>query len=271
MQIFDYSLIRAVPDPRRGEWVNIGVCVYHTGNLDVHLTDSYNKIRALDPNADLRLLRRLSHDWNSICEDLGSAVARQAILSGLPFAHASPLAQFVCDTESYEEQVRLLLRDLIVPPVAIREKREPRLRATLKNHLIRAKLYSEDPSAISQHKVVANFPVMEEAKLFADFAARNGVMHITETIDFRVKSDQLRNRHGQAAIKSITLDKAGEIFPDCKRNVVFAYNDQDLDEIQPSLNLLRDYSMNMFNAGNPKDLADFVELTASALRQRLEP
>lgn len=270
MQVFDYSLIRVVPDLRRGEWVNIGVCVYHPGNLDVHLADSYNKVRALDPNVDLRLLRRLSQDWNSICEDLDGAITRQAILSGLPFVHASPLAQFVCDPESYEEQVRLLLRDLIVPPLAIREKREPRLRATLKSHLIKAKLYSEDLSAISQHKVVANFPVMEEAKLFADFAARNGVMHITETIDFRVKRDQLRNRHGQAAIKSITLDKAGEIFPDCKRNVVFAYNHQDIEEIQPSLNLLRDYSMNMFDAGNPKDLADFVELTASALGQRLE-
>lgn len=271
MEVFDYSLIRAVPDPRRGEWVNIGVCVYHHGNLDVHLIDSYNKIRALDPNVDLRLLRRLSQDWNSICEDLDGSSSRQAILSALPFVHASPLAQFVCDPELYEEQVRLLLRDLIVPPLAIREKREPRLRATLKSHLIKAKLYSEDPGAIFQHKVVSNYPVMEEAKLFADFAAMNGVMHITETIDFRVKSEQLRNRHGQAAIKSITLDKAGEIFPNCKRNVVFAYNQQDLDEIQPSLNLLRDYSMHMFDAGNPKDLADFVEITASALCQRLEP
>lgn len=271
MEVFDYSLIRAVPDPRRGEWANIGVCVYLRGNLDVHLTDSYNKVRALDPNVDLRILRRLSQDWNSICEGVDSSAMRQAILAGLPFVHASPVAQFACDLESYEEQVRLLLRDLIVPPLAIREKREPRLRATLKSHLIKAKLYSEDPSAISQHKVVANFPVMEEAKLFADFAARNGVMHITETIDFRVKSDQLRNRHGQAAIKSITLDKAGEIFPNCRRNVVFAYNQQDIEEIQPSLNLLRDYSMAMFDAGNPKDLANFVELTASVLGQRLEP
>ena len=271
MELFNYSLIRAVPDSRRGEWVNVGVCVYHQGSLDVRVIEGYSKIRALNPNVDLRLLRRLSQDWNSICDGVASAEACQTVLSDLPFVHASPVAQFMCETGNYEEQVQLLMKDLVIPPLAAREKPEPRLKATLKSHLIKAKLYSEDPTAISKHKVIPNFPIMKEAKLYADFAARNGVMHITETIDFRVKSEQLRHRHGQAAIKSITLDKAGEIFPDCRRNVVFAYHPKDLDEIQPSMNLLRDYSMRMFDAGNPSDLASFVEITASALRQMLGP
>jgi hypothetical protein len=267
MELFNYSLIRAVPDPRRGEWVNVGVCVYLAGFLDVRLSESNTKLRALDPNLDTRSLRDLSRHWNEIAEGFPTTAEKQLALGSLPFVHASGVAQFIAENKDYEEQLGLILRDLVIPPVAIREKREARLQATLKTHLRRAKLYSDDPNAIREHKVVSNFPIKEQAGLYADFAARNGVMHITETIDFRVKSEQLRNRHGLAAIKSITLDVAFGIFPNCNRNVVYAYHPRDIDAIQPSLNMLRDYSMHMFDAGAPNELAQFVEVTAQALSQ----
>lgn len=267
MELFDYSLIRAVPDPRRGEWVNVGVCVYLSGFLDVRLSESSTKLRALDPNLDTRILRNLSGHWNEIVDGFHTTVEKQLVLGSLPFVHASAVAQFVAESKDYEEQLGLILRDLVIPPVAVREKREARLQATLKTHLRRAKLYSDDPNAIQEHKVVSKFPIKRQADLYADFAAKNGVMHITETIDFRVKSEQLRNRHGLAAIKSITLDVAGDIFPNCNRNVVYAYYSRDIDAIQPSLNMLRDYSMHMFDAGNPSELAQFVEVTAQALSQ----
>lgn len=269
MERYDYSLIRAVPDPRRGEWVNIGVCVYLSGFLDVRIAESLTKVRALDPNFDSRISMSLGQDWNEAAASIDDTTMKQRLLGSLPIVHASPLAQFVSEREDYEVQIGAILRDLVIPPVTIREKKEARLRATLKEHLKKAHLYSDDPSAISRHKVVPNFPVKQEANLYADFAAKNGVMHITETIDFRVKAEQLRNRHGLAAIKSITLDVAGGQYPDCKRNVVYAYHEKDAELVEPSLNLLRDYSMSMFNAGNRKELAEYVAMTADALGKGL--
>ena len=265
MELFNYSLIRVVPDPRRGEWINIGVCVYLQGMIDVRLGESSTKLRALDPNLDTRLIRDLSRNWNELTQGLQSTMEKQLVLGSLPLIHASPIAQFFTEVKDYEDQINLILRDLVTPPLAIRQKREARLQATLKEHLRRAKLYSDDPNAIKEHKVVSNFPVREQSNLYADFAAKNGVMHITETIDFRVKLEQLRNRHGLAAIKSITLDVAGDVFPNCNRNVVYAYHPKDIEAIQPSLNLLSDYSMSMFDASKPDELAHFVEVTAKAL------
>ena len=62
-----------------------------------------------------------------------------------------------------------------------------------------------------RHRVVPHYPIVEGA-INADFALRNGAMHIVETLDMRVKAESLRNKTHEASTKAIAFDQAKSTF-----------------------------------------------------------
>ncbi len=265
---YEYALIRVVPDRRRGEWANVGVCVFLRDRLDIRIHPNTSKLRVLAPSLDLGFLQHLPQLWSRIAEGDAPAQERHALLKGLPLAHASPLGAFIAPPERYEVEVESILRDLVIPPPApVRALREPRLITSLKHQFIRSKLYSPDPKDIERHCVVQNYPIEAGAGLYADFALQNGALRITETIDFRVNPDTLRSaKHGQAAIKAITLNKAAQLHRRCVPSVVYAVNPEHQDLVQPSLNLLAGYAERLYDATNRNDMADYMEMMQAAAR-----
>lgn len=263
---FTYSLIRVVPDRRRGEWVNAGVVVYLRDRLDIRLHGNYSKLRAMAPALDTAFLQTLPAAWERLCEGEDSIDERQALLSRLPLAHASPAGQFCADAGTYEQQVQSILQDLVAPPPAPSRKALPtRLETMLKAHFQRARLLGNGAEDIHRHLVVPRYPIDSSARLYADFALRNGKLRLTETIDFRVSLEQMRHRHGLAALKSVTLNRAAALHGgDCVPSVVYAARTEDLDLIQHSLNMLGDYADRLYDANNESDMADYMSMMASA-------
>ena len=57
--LFEYALLRIVPRPERGEYINAGVVLYspETGFLDARVHLDTQRLRALDPGADPETVR----------------------------------------------------------------------------------------------------------------------------------------------------------------------------------------------------------------------
>lgn len=268
---FDYSLIRVVPDRRRGEWANVGVCVYLQGVLDIRIHHNHSKLRALHPALNLEFLNDLPAAWNALAGGDISAEDRQALLARMPLAHASPIARFNCDSSDYDRELDAILRDLVVPPPGRTQRiHEPRLVTDLRNKFIKAQMFSVHPDDINAHRVVQRFPVQAQANLYADFAVKNGVLRLTETLDFRAKRATIQHdKPGQAALKAITLERATKLHQDCIPSVVYACKPEDRELIQPSLNLLADSAQRLYDAGNADDMSSYMDMMHTAVGNQL--
>jgi hypothetical protein len=77
-----YSVIQVVPDPIRGERINVGVVVWDrtTGALDVEVRPPARALRALDPRFDARFLADLQDQL--MAHLMGSAGGRLGLLNG---------------------------------------------------------------------------------------------------------------------------------------------------------------------------------------------
>lgn len=58
-RLFEYALLRVVPRPERGEYINAGVVLYapEAGFLDARIHLDTDRLRALDPEADPEAVR----------------------------------------------------------------------------------------------------------------------------------------------------------------------------------------------------------------------
>jgi hypothetical protein len=72
---YEYAVIQAVPRVERGELINVGVVLY-SQRLDflaarTHLHEQ--RLRALDPDADVAAIRAALDSWSATCTGAGAA------------------------------------------------------------------------------------------------------------------------------------------------------------------------------------------------------
>ena len=67
---FDYAIIRLVPHEERGEFINVGVILYCRAQayLDSRIAFDPQKLRALDPDADVESVRKQLESIPQICQ-----------------------------------------------------------------------------------------------------------------------------------------------------------------------------------------------------------
>lgn len=109
------------------------------------------------------------------------------------------------------ESVAVAARDRVHAQGAstvVRQRTRARLRKQFEDMGIFAKHIDE----IDQHKVVHNYPVSAKHGLTAEFALKNSVMHITETVDFEVSEDSVRTKTFEAQAKCLVLRAAHDTF-----------------------------------------------------------
>ena len=70
-EIFEYALIRVVPRTERGELVNVGVIVYAKSFrfLRTRIELDEDRLRALDPGADIPAIRAALNAFARACTD----------------------------------------------------------------------------------------------------------------------------------------------------------------------------------------------------------
>lgn len=258
---FEYSVLRLIPDAARGEQINVGIVVFLEGSLDVRVFPELAKVRALNPDVDLFVLRKLPAALNSLIGGKGTAKQRHAALARMPLISATQIGWFACDSSDYESRLSQLITRFVLTPTKQLKIQSTRLATEMRAAFIKSKLIiASEPKEINQHHVVPNYPVAAAEGLIADFALKNGVMHFTAAIDLRGKESTLRSdKKGQAAIKSLTLDRAKEQYENCSRVAVYIANTATLEIVEPYLAILRHYTDEMYDFGNRHDRSRYIE------------
>ncbi|MEQ8585314.1 MAG: DUF3037 domain-containing protein [Thalassobaculaceae bacterium] len=243
---FDYVILMAIPNPRRGERVNVGVAVFLDDRVDIRLPQASFKIRALT-----------GKNWDDRIESAEAAL-QESFRPGAPTAEIlasfhmveqllvpSKVGYLVANSaEQYEERVDQILQSLVALPKKERFTQKSRINTEIAAEFRRVKILARGNETIEDHKVVRNFVIDSKEGLAADFALRNGKVHVASTLDLRKQTAGL----GEAALKSIVLDKAQKKFSDIALTIgVYAIDQNMRDEFRAHIELLGDYSNELYD------------------------
>jgi hypothetical protein len=261
---FEYAVLTAVPNERRGERVNVGVVVFRDDRLDVRFKQAAYKLRALTgENWDERL-DSLAITASSLFEPKGKAADALERFKMLdPLFKPSDLGWLsVSDEADYEEKIDQILASLVALPRRERQETKSRINTEITREFSRAKIMAPLEEGIEGGKVVRDFSIDPREGLSADFALQNGVLHVASTLDLRKQSANL----SEAALKSIVLDKAERKYPGRVRKIgVYAVDEDMQDNFKHHINLLGDYADDLYNWLDPRGRDKFKKSIFDAL------
>lgn len=237
---FNFSIIRLCPDERRGEVVNIGICVFGEARLDVRVLASMRKVQALRGDIDVAALYELPQHINDWAKGVTGTTEQYELLRDFGMISLSEPGAFFATDASYETAVAGLMDKLVVPTAPRHSKiGEMHLASRVRRLFDREKMLGGDIEDIKRHLVVPRYPISEEKELWVDFALKNAVYHVTETIDFRVKRGIRGIKKKEAGSVALTLHEAKlHLGPDMRRFVIYAAPARDGDNITPHLAVL---------------------------------
>lgn len=193
---FDFAVLRLVPDVARGESVNLGVVIFRDGEIDVRLGEVLTRARTLFPeltdndlDSAVAILKRLGN------VALSSRERHRALASVGAFA-LGDLGSFSVNDErpeSYQSQVEMLLATFVAAPrsTVLRAKGPSRLATEVRKVFRKEKVLATigDVGAISEHKIVPEWPIPSRPSIRADLALRNSVMRVCELVDLDLVDD----------------------------------------------------------------------------------
>ncbi len=252
---FEYCVLQVIPDRRRGEKVNVGIVVFGADNIDVRIWSSLHKVHALDANFDLDQIFRLPEILPKWVQHAETIAQKHKLLKDLGIVSVTDLGVFECDQVKYDWFVADILSSLVKPPAPFRRaKTVGHLHTALKDVFRNHELMGDEITDIEKHLVVANYPISTSENLFADFAFKNGVFHVTETINYRVKSGLSTDKFEETGLKAIKLVKAKETFgKNTKRYVVYSADAKTEKALTAHINLLSGYADQIYNLSSKND------------------
>lgn len=257
MNLAHYTTLRLHPYPWRSEHLNVGLVVLLAdGSVRVHVADSLKKVRAFAPGVDLEAVRgwpaEMQQDLTG-CRSLDEAAARLS-----RWGHARQLSEQrgmfrYANEHEYSERVGRALARLVEPERPMRKpadrSQRSRLEVELKTAFAAYGWMSADPSQVD-HRIVHHYPIEPEMDLHADFAVRNGVMHVIETVDFRVADPASKRDSARAKALVLTLAK------DARRYAIVAGGDGEA--IRPAVRLLASQADALIRWERPDEVDGFL-------------
>jgi hypothetical protein len=273
--MYKYSVLMAIPSARRGERVNIGAVVFHADGLDIRIPGS-NKIGCLSAGSwdtyvalAISRLRAAFHRGDEAAEFIGRISASEPVIK------MSALAWFLADTdEQYEAQISGILSDLVLRPrdedVDNQDQtiRKSKINAEIAATFKKANILARRDEIIDDHKIKRDHYVSVSENLKADFAAKNGVYHITSTLDLRRETVHIK----EAGWKTIVLVEAKRnLGADTKCFGVYAAA-YDASQFASHIGLLKTYANSgVYNWLNPDDQWAYRQAMIAAIQQSGPP
>lgn len=270
---FDYLVLRAMPDAARFEFLNAGIVVFDGANTSVRVDSSKKRLPALHPDFG-RI--NLSVWAAQIQDELRNhpAELQRTMLPMLcsPFTPDKALGQTIgidAGTQADFLFDRLVARQ----NATLSAPKTPTIRHTklireLRDWFKGSKVFSTKIEDLSNHRIIANYPVDPQADLYADFALMNGKLHIMETLDLRDIDRLTPTLRGDAAIKGITLDEAAARE---NANAIAIIAASDFGIARPAISMISRFAKDVYDLSTQSEqqrLADFV--AASLHRDSLD-
>ncbi|MCP4596167.1 DUF3037 domain-containing protein [Neptuniibacter sp.] len=262
---YRYTVLRVCPDKIRGEIVNVGICVVcPDGRINIHMPDKMRKAAALDSRYSADFINEAVEGLISFAECSTSIQERESaiLFASQDNIRCSEFAEFrLDDPDLYHAKVGELLK-LLVTPVTLREKAKiRRITTTVKNEFMERGLLAESGD-INEHLVVAQYPIDDKTGLKADFALKNSVMHITQTIDFNVKAQTSKLQ--EAALDAVKLDMATRSFGDNTAKYVLYSAKRNSEPVKQALSILEDHTELLFNLESATESKEYFDILARA-------
>lgn len=268
-----FSFLRARPNEVRGEQLNIGLVAFLPDGPKVFIDAPHWRVRALHPDLDVVNWSVWATQLESALTQLGSAEEGLDWLQhGLGIVRAdSTLGHLKVENERrIADAISTLMTQVVSIPertisaVADKTMRpKSRLHAHLRSWFRSAKIYSPNISDLSKSKVVSSYPIDVSGDLYADFALKNGSVHIIETLDFRGVARVTKTQRGTAGLAAVLFDQAKKVLPEGGKTIAVTSAD-DYASIKPLVGLIDKYADDVFHLESPSDrqrLADFVSIS----------
>lgn len=264
-EVAKYCVIELYPNRERLEIITVGILVRFENKWDVRVLSDLKKIIALNPLYPTDGIISMATTMKSLLADFNSFEDARKFL--LKMGGSPGLQEFVgqfpaSSEQQFNNEIEWLLSELVLPPCIHQESHKPalgqnRLRTRLRRQFKNRHLLAARGDKIDDHKVIEKFPIAANQGLFAEFALKNGVMHITETVDFEVGESSKRHKIIEAQAKTLILSAAKQhLGNNTKTYVVVAGSNRNT--AKPSINLLSDYA-DVFALESSNDMGRYFE------------
>lgn len=261
------------PDRARGERVNIGLVFFVPDGIRVMMADNLAKVEAIAPTFRAERLRTLPLRLEEMLRELPDTAARhRALVGGLGPVRALPeLGTVYADTEQELEAAggRLLAAVAVTPskPRSLRKgSRGSDLQRELTTFFRRKQVLGKDVTDVDHH-VVTNFPIWPAAAMYAEFAVKNGVYTVTETVDIRSTMNRPKLNEGHA--KALLMIKAREQLGENSRRYGIVAADS-WQAARPVLESLEPFCSEVVNFHDPSDMRGYLKVIGEATGATLE-
>lgn len=269
---FKYCVLRLMPDPVRGEVVNIGLIIFTDGGIDLRIGKNLAKAQALVPHLSIDGLDELKEELGDIAGLLNPEEALPLLKSYGPFT-VSELGYFTANDDKYEAKIEQIMRWLVSPPAkpSAREGRS-RLATEIRSELKRHKLLGNSIEEMHKNKVVAGYELPGEDDLAVDFAIKNGLYRFTQVIDYRTTPKSVHSKIKEVSIKAIAIHQAPRAL-DVKKDDVKGYAlvwvpPEFADVAHPHLKVLHDFTDEILHYDNPRDRNRYWEMISAWTHQQ---
>lgn len=276
-----FTLLRIRPDNIRGETMNVGLVTFPPEGARIYFDAPIARLKAFHP--DFEHIR--GEQWAlEIEEELskldGITSQLEWLQNSLGAIKAdSKLGSISGDTqEAITDSVELLLERFVhVPerevPAIHKQPASNRtvLKTQLKSWFRRSNLFSSKVSDLSQKRIVPNYPVDANDDLYADFAMKNGSIHVLEVLDFRGVERINRGIRGEASLTAILLDQVKKRFTGESKRIAITAAD-DYKKFSSLMNIVGGYADDMVaieSAADRQRLADFISTSLNAKNKLL--
>jgi hypothetical protein len=266
-----HFLVLAASLPRRGERINLGMAVCKGGEWRVRIhPDAQSRLRGLHPDFATLDLTRWAVETDEMLARLEKTELQRYWLETAGGPVVINGGGSLLDAESGESEAALdkLFNDLVGRPPAIRQRPrkapESRLYGEVKRWFRSARIFSPRLEDISRHKIVPGYPVSLSENLFAEFALKNGALHVMETIDLRGADRLTASRFGSVASKILVLDQTRQTLGKQSRRLVVTAA-SDYKSVSPAISLLHKYADDVIAYESAEDRQRLAEFLAGAL------
>ena len=184
----EFSLIRYVPDPVKGEFANIGVvlrAVGQDGTATVRFTRNWSRVRCLDPGADVEMLEALEAE---IADRLRGGVNERVLAKPVLEVLEDSLSNSVQITplrgalaESLPAEMELLLRMYVEPSKAPAARRQVTGRAAIAGRM-RQEFERAGVWGLMRKRVPAREYTQPGDPLKIDCGYRNGQVRLFQAV-----------------------------------------------------------------------------------------
>lgn len=263
-----FTLLQIVPDRLRGEVLNVGIVLHTDAGPDMRLRMLPSRLRALVPSYSRANLDEWHQAWLAALQRFDRADQRWTWLKEAmaPLRLAETGGTISVESESdLEAQVEGLLERLVMPPRSVATTAKHRVRrsglnAQLTSWLRAQHLYSPKLQDLSKHRVVSGYPLSIAEELFAEFALKNGAIHVIETLDLRGHNSYTKPLRNEASHKALVLDLAQDELQENSQRIAVVAAD-DYATMKPAVSMLNRKAsavVSMHSAIDRQWLADFV-------------